>query len=280
MSNADQFLQTYLNGGHESVEGWFYPLDMLLFLQLHQIQIARGWQGDICELGVYQGKSLIQLHLCSRTDERVYGFDLFTGQMLEQTQRNLAAHATTEGTGKLQLIKANTSDFNVDSLAAHVERPLRLLHIDAGHEYHEILHCLYTFSPYVANTGVIMMDDYFDRDWPGVEQAVMKFCMSHSPRRFVPFLAGHNKMYLCVQGVADQYQRALINHPSLKDACRLSRLDDCFQLVAAAKTPMTNEQVNTVLDADLVPYKYPVDEAQLRDDVTRGHPETRYPYEE
>ena len=54
------------------------------------------------------------------------------------------------------------------------------------------------------------MAAYQDREFPGIEAAVLDFCEIDRPRRFVPFFSGGNKMYLCEKNMASLYQNSLL----------------------------------------------------------------------
>ena len=263
-SQVMQAVQAYVDAGSNEVEGWFYRYDMLLFSLLDNIQKSFEMQGEICELGVYKGKSLILLNLMSRATESVYAFDLFDNGLLDETKTNMALHADVQGLGEVKYIVGDSSEYTVDNLKEVFQKPLRLLHIDAGHEYHEVLQSLYAFAPFVSNQGVIIMDDYQDRDFPGIEAAVHQFCSVYSPRRFVPFFAGGNKMCLCTAAIAEQFQRSLVQNEHLIDKCRLSRIDDYFVLIGDSKIPMKNTAIEELLSHQFVPYEYDVDMDYLR----------------
>ena len=262
--SVEQALQNYFNSGQQTVEGWFYPLDMLFFSQIDHTQKSSGIAGDICELGVYQAKSLIYLKLLSINTEVVFAFDLYPDDLLEKSQANVNRLANYAETGEVRWVVGGSNEHTVDTLKAHFNKPLRMLHIDAGHEYHEVLQSLYAFTPFVSNQGVIIMDDYQDRDFPGVESAVHRFTQEHVPRRFVPFAAGANKMYLCTPAMAHHYQRGLIQHQSLMNQCRVTRIENYFVLIATTKLPMANDQIEQILSSQVIPYQYPVDQSYLQ----------------
>ena len=185
--NKNQAMQAYFDTGSDKVEGWLYPYDIRTFCLLSNFQQSSNIQGDICELGVFKGKSLILLNLMSNVTESVYAFDLFDNGLLDETKANIALHANVQNLGEVKYIVGASSDYTVNGLKEVFQNSLRFLHIDAGHEYHEILQSLYSFAPFVSNQGVIIMDDYQDRNFPGVGPAVHHFCSVYSPRRFVPF---------------------------------------------------------------------------------------------
>ena len=87
------------------------------------------------------------------------------------------------------------------------------------------------------------MDDYQDREFPGIEAAVLDFAERDRPRRFVPFLAGGNKMFLCFAPLVAVYQRALLQQANFKDVCRLTRIRDFNVLISRSKLPVDSEKI-------------------------------------
>lgn len=223
---------------HEShgINGWFLQQDMISFWCIDFAQKQMGMEGDICEVGVYQGKSLVLLGKLARENESVYGYDLFGDNLLDITKKNLQQFGLYE---KTHLIIGDTSLLKIQQLHNSFRRGIRILHIDAGHEYHEVVHQLHMFSPFVSQGGCIIMDDYQDREYPGIEAAVLDFCQIDRPRRFVPFFAGGNKMYLCESHMAQQYQVNFLQHDVFHDKCRTTRVRDYVVMVGFSKAPIT-----------------------------------------
>ena len=83
-------IQAFVSGKHENIEGWFFPLDQITFFELVSLQNRLGISGDFCEIGVFQGKSLVFLSLLKSGNEKLFGFDLFDGDTKKITQENLA----------------------------------------------------------------------------------------------------------------------------------------------------------------------------------------------
>ena len=96
--------------------------------------------------------------------------------------------------------------------------------------------------------GIISMDDYQDREFPGVEAAVLDFADRDRPRRFVPFLAGGNKMYLCASQYASHLQTLLMSRQNFIDASRLTRVRDFNILIMRSKLPVTVEKVKAQIE--------------------------------
>ena len=240
----------YINGGSDAVEGWLYRLDMVLWAVLDSIQKGLGAHGDLCEVGVYKGKALALLGMLSREHETVLGFDAYPNDWLSETQRTMAAFCPWHT--DIRYVRGDTASLSTEELARIFPRKLRLLHIDAGHEYHEVLHTLYLFAPFVAGEGVIVMDDYHDHEFPGVAAATLDFCGNRELRRFVPFLAGANKMYLCMPGLAERYQLGLLAQPEFKDSMRLSRIRNDIVLVSGSREPMSSAGMEEVIKRDVI----------------------------
>lgn len=198
-------INKYIKKDSTKVPGWFDSRDMALFFYLNKLQLnAAKVEGDVCEVGVYAGKSLALLGMLSQPHEKLVGMDLFLEDFLEQTQETMKQHCPS--VENIEYVKCKTSELRVDNVKKYFPRQLRLLHIDAGHEYHEVLHSLIVMAPYVANGGIIIMDDYHDREFPGIESATLDFCAITSPRQFVPFAVGHNKIYLTTPLYAILYE--------------------------------------------------------------------------
>ena len=132
----EKMIQEYLTENHSKIEGWFFPNDMILFIRLLLLQFQTGITGDLCEVGVYRGKSLALMSLLRSENERALGFDLFVDDDEHVCIDNLKKFGDFE---KIELYKGLTSEISNSMLEKHISSPLRFLHIDAGHEYHEVL---------------------------------------------------------------------------------------------------------------------------------------------
>lgn len=254
-----ELLQRFLQD-EPGIEGWFYPADMVSLAAIDHCQMAMGMRGSICEVGVFMGKSLAFLsHLIRpQNGERLVGFDLFPGTMQQQAQANCEAHGAA---CDLQLVASDTGSLTSDRLAELLGGGLRILHIDAGHEYHEVFHQAVIFAPYVQRSGVIAFDDYQDREFPGIEAAVLDFCEIDRPRRFVPFFAGANKMYCCEAAFASTYQQQLLQIPAVAGQCRLSRVRDFEVLIGWSKLPLPAAELLARIGKQ--PLHYRLDEQKL-----------------
>ena len=243
-------IQEFIDGRHSELEGWFFGPDQLAFYELCALQERLQIAGDLGEVGVFKGKSLVLLSLLKRDAERLLGFDLFVEDHLEATQSALSAFNAEKN---VELFKGLTSEISLEKLDETIRSPLRFLHIDAGHEYHEVLEQLAIFTPYLGDQAIIAMDDYQDREFPGIEAAVLDFAEQDRPRRFVPFFAGGNKMFLCNFTMAPMFQSSLLIAPNFKDKCRLTRVRDFNILIMRSKLPVSSDEISAQLEAAAFP---------------------------
>lgn len=232
-------LEQYLNEESSQINGWFFPADIISFWLLDVVQKSLGITGDICEVGVFEGKSLVLLSHFLTESEYAHAFDLFPGDMLDKARDNLKQYG--ESQSRTDFVVGDTANISATELDDRFSRSLRILHIDAGHEYHEVYQQLIMFSPYVSEYGIIIMDDYQDREFPGIEAAVLDFCEIDRPRRFVPFFAGGNKMYLCQATIASILQQQMLKSRILTGQYRYSIVRDFGILIGFSKLPSTDE---------------------------------------
>lgn len=243
-------VRSFVAEHHENLDGWFYPLDMVTFVELYNLQKALKLSGNIAEVGVWKGKSLTLLSLLRTREESLLCFDSFDDDNRRITEKNVQAYGNSEN---IKFWKGFTSDLSVNELDRQFETPLRFLHIDAGHEYHEVLEQLHLLSPYVSDSGIIAMDDYQDAEFPGVGAAVLDFAEKVRPRRFVPFLATGNKMYLCTRENASLFQELMIQKDVFRDGGRLTRVRDFNILIIRSRVPVETQVIIKQIHATFFP---------------------------
>lgn len=230
----------------ENIEGWFYPLDIILIGLLERFQYDNGMVGDVAELGVWKGKSLIYLAQLSENRNVTHGIDIFEGNLFKEVSENILKYAETSN---IRLHKKNTIDCNFEDIRQVFSNKLRILHIDAGHEYHEVLHSLNLFGSLVHENGIIIMDDYSDREFPGVQCAVLDYCGSKDNIGcFQPFLLGANKVYLANEELRYSLQQYFIFDPNLIDKFRIARIRDFDIIISNSRHPQSFKSIYEILN--------------------------------
>ena len=124
-------MMSYWQTDHENVAGWLNKGDMALIGNISEVQRQSGVSGDLAELGVFQGKSLIFLSLLSRQPEKLFAFDIFPDDLLSKTKANLDSFANYPELGKVHFHQGSTTELSQDQLEKLFDTNLRILHIDA-----------------------------------------------------------------------------------------------------------------------------------------------------
>lgn len=156
------------------VEGWCSPDERVLLYQL-----ARHGPGDgaIVEVGSWKGLSTIFLAAGSRAGGRepVYAVDLFDGSPL--VPASLATGTLAEF--RQNLLSASVADhvkiIVADSATAGRDwqgGPIRLLYLDANHDYEAVARDLAAWQRWLVPGGVVAFHDGIEPSWPGVSRVL------------------------------------------------------------------------------------------------------------
>ena len=206
MIDFKEYLTFYRDIVDKNVAGYFYPIDIVMMytvLKYCQLKIT----GDICEIGIAEGKSAISFSNFKETTDNLYLYDIFSEENKELVKKNLQKFGTYDN---IHIRLQDTTSLRVENL--EFKNKLRVLHIDGCHEHEAVLSDLMVFSPLVHDDGIIMLDDYNDYEFPGVNAAAIEFCLSkYNYRNWRVFAIGDNKAYLCLKSRQEFYQRLIID---------------------------------------------------------------------
>lgn len=211
----DARVEKYLRRGRFYVEGWLRTEAALTVIALADRQRALGVNGGTAEIGVHHGKLFILLYLLSRAPERAVAIDLFEDQHLNIDQsgagdlarfrRNLGQHADVD---RLVLRQGSSLELGGADLVRLADGPLRLASVDGGHTAEIAAHDLATVEAALAEGGIVIVDDVFNEQWPGVGDGVRRW-FERRPD-LVPFAIGANKTYFCRRSHRDVYRQAAV----------------------------------------------------------------------
>ena len=205
--NFHEYLSHYKNVIDSEVEGWFYPIDIIMTHGL-MTDLQNGSHGDICEIGVAYGKSSISLSNFKRDSDNFYLYDIFTEEARVIAENNIKKFS--KGTNLVWRLQ-DTTDLVFDDLL--FENDIRFLHIDGCHEHPAVLNDLTLFTGRMKEYGVIAIDDYNDYEYPGVQSGVIEFILSkQNYKNWRIFAVGNNKAFMCQKKYIKDYQHGLINY--------------------------------------------------------------------
>src|ERR1041385_2970068 len=206
-------LTSYILGNkeHNLVEGWLDEGAMSAVVALAQWQERRGARGDIAEIGVHHGKFFILLANLRREDEWAFAVDVFADQHLN-TDHSGSGHLRRFGdnTGRMTdnrriaVIQKDSKTLLQSDFDTSAGRQIRLFSIDGSHPVEPTFSDLRTASALRAPEGLIILDDFYNPDWPGVQEGLHRF-LREASTGITPFAYGNNKLYLCREAAHDGY---------------------------------------------------------------------------
>jgi hypothetical protein len=197
------------NAQVDTVEGWFYAVDVDFFSNLLAHQRTGDIKGDMLEIGTYQGKSAILMGYGLRDDEQLVVCDLFSAVM---------DHADIPLNRRQQYSGLEQDEFLANWDRFHTRRPrlevcesseldlgdqvFRFIHIDGCHSYQCVAKDISLAVTHTAERGVIAMDDYRAVEAPGVAAAVWQ---AVDNGLLFPFAGSWMKIYACTSAADQRY---------------------------------------------------------------------------
>jgi len=206
----------------DSIEGWCIPELWNCIQPIDTYQRENNINGPIAEIGVYHGKFFIGLAL-TKYDYNVHcAIDVFDLQKF---------NLDNAGEGNLKLFKKNLKSYDIsnvdiinsDSLSVRDDilddkkSKYSMVSIDGCHMAEHTINDLEIAMKIVDPAGVIFVDDYYNPNWPGVQEGICKYYLTNIPK-YVPFLYTCNKLFLCLLSYHDDYIKCVYkflreNHP-------------------------------------------------------------------
>ena len=215
-------LQRYLRWGNKRVEGWLYQVDAQLVRAVGDIQTKNGISGSVGEIGVWKGRLFILLYLLLHEKEKAFSVDIFDQnqlskdrpdpkpnsalkQILQEFLDNVRKHAGPPD--DIHTIRASSDNVVAEDILSTVG-VVRLFSIDGGHTKELVINDLELAASTLCEEGVVILDDCFKPEWPGVTNGLHEFFFRKTGD-FVPFAISLNKVFLCKLSAAVMYRESL-----------------------------------------------------------------------
>lgn len=152
---------------------------------LHLVYMLREWMGDkckyYCEMGTLFGGSMI-LAMQSQYPCKFVGVDMFNyyGKEIDPISKTKVNIETTRNNiEKLNthkhpycLIKGNSHDKKIQQMIINELPYIDMFFIDGDHSKDGVLADWGMYSPMVSSGGIVIFDNYKDKNWMGVTKAV------------------------------------------------------------------------------------------------------------
>jgi hypothetical protein len=193
-----------------AIEGWFFPVDALLFALIDEIQRREGIAGNLFEIGVHHGKTALFLARMVADAEILGVCDLFEQQDLNFDRSGEGSRLLFERHMReaALLEPARVRVFSFPSRHLTVDQTTdrcRFFHIDGGHRPEDVFNDLEVADRALTTEGVIAVDDVFNPSWPGVSEGFYRY-IRERPETFVPIVIGGNKVLLSRPSAASRYE--------------------------------------------------------------------------
>lgn len=196
----------------KAIPGWFSPEASMLFAWIDEIQKRNNIEGDCFEIGCHHGKSAVLLGaLVNPGKEKLSVCDLF-GRQSDNVSRsgngdldafNVNMQSVRKAGVGINIFQKNSADLTV----AEIGKTYRIFHVDGGHNPDEALIDLRLAAESTIESGVIVLDDPFRMEWPGVTEALIRF-LDERPD-FQAIMTGFNKLVLTREKWSGIYLSAL-----------------------------------------------------------------------
>jgi len=216
--DSQEKLNFYKNN-FAQIKGWLFLDFVDILIKLDQFQSENEIQGNLAEIGVYEGKLFILLYLLANNDDKVLAVDLFDRQDLnydksgfgctfENFINNIKIYCHSDAP-KLETILGDSSAMLAKDYIDKCKNnfKFRIFSIDGSHRPRETMIDLANAVESLVPGGIIIIDDFFNPEWPGVMDGVTQFLRENKTVK--PFCIGFNKLLLTHPEFVEQYQTYL-----------------------------------------------------------------------
>lgn len=172
------------------------------------VQHELGIYGAVGEIGVHHGKFFAPIAGNAAPGEPLVAVDLFESQienydlsgsgnvkniLLPEKLLGLMDRTGIPRTDVI-VVAGNSLTLTATNFTDALNLPAwRMLSIDGGHSLETTLHDVNVAACTVRDGGIVIVDDWYNQHWTGVQEAVVH--LAHAMARLVPFMHGQNKIW-------------------------------------------------------------------------------------
>jgi hypothetical protein len=200
--------------GHRVVAGWLAPEVLDILAVLDSLQRSTNVSGAVAEIGVHHGRLFIGLNLLQRDDELAVAIDVFGDQELNVDQsgkgdlamfrRNVQRWSSSEN---VVIHQGDSTHLKAGELCNLARGGIRLFSVDGGHTDAIVFSDMTLAEATIAAGGIVIADDVFNQDWPGVSTGTLRYMESGG--KLVPFAIGFNKVFFSNSEYSEIYRDVL-----------------------------------------------------------------------
>jgi hypothetical protein len=200
--------------GHRVVAGWLAPEVLDILGVLDSFQRSASVSGAVAEIGVHHGRLFIGLNLLQRDDEPSVAIDVFGDQDLNVDEsgkgdlamfrKNVQRWSSPEN---VVVHQGDSTQLQAGELRKLAQGGIRLFSVDGGHTDPIVFSDMNLAEATLAAGGIVIADDVFNQDWPGVSTGTLRYMESGG--ELVPFAIGFNKVCFSTQEYSQMYRDIL-----------------------------------------------------------------------
>lgn len=205
MIKTDQeiFSNLWTTTGAKAIPGWWKNLLFYAYEEIDKFQTEESIEGNLGEIGIYHGRSLIPLSNFRKENEIMVCME--NGKWTEgkepYKQNLINAFGSLDGFEIYHESSENTKRF-------HKYNPFRIFYIDGSHTYEMTLNDLRIAGEVLNEKGILFLDDYANPKLGGpICKAVDKFLEENSEFR-IPFTVGES-LFICKQDMVESYNNCM-----------------------------------------------------------------------
>lgn len=212
-------LTTYIRKGYKNVDGWLTAIAVRSTAELGAAQAKLGVRGAVSEIGVHHGRFFILLHLLTKAPEISVAWDLFEWQHENADgsgrgdraafRENLLRHGCD--LTRVRIHTVNSMNLTADQIIAECKGRVRIFSVDGGHTAESTCNDLTLAAETLCTGGIILLDDFFNCDWPGVAEGTCKFFQLHGESLIPVAILGNKFIFTNSESFAGVYTKALEN---------------------------------------------------------------------
>ncbi|MCG5432464.1 class I SAM-dependent methyltransferase [Mycobacterium sp. MYCO198283] len=206
--------RTYRNVGHRLVDGWMCSDVLSMIEAVDDAQRTAGVTGAVAEIGVHHGKLFIGLKLL-QDGGRAVAIDVFEDQSRNvdgsgegDRTRFLANVARWSDTDGLVVHQGDSTLLAPPQLRELAGGPVRIISVDGGHTAETVHSDLRLAEATLADGGVVVADDVFNHEWPGVITGTLAYLEGGGA--VAPFAIGFNKVLFSQPHHCARYRDAVV----------------------------------------------------------------------
>jgi hypothetical protein len=212
--------ETYMVEGFDQIDGWPGQKSSVEFMEIFkELFDCNHEKGGVCEIGIHHAKYIIALHNFLRPVASL-GIDLFDDQIKNFSdsgrgvksicEENISKYAYNPSSVKL--MAKDSLDLRAEDLAKIISDCgyFAMFSVDGGHTALHTSNDFFIATKLTSSQGVIIVDDIFHPDWPGVTEGIYTALGSGSSP-FVPLFITRKKLFFCHASSWNLYRQFVLD---------------------------------------------------------------------